>query len=1078
MEADSGLTRFILRVSGRSVLMAAVTIALVSCSDEARKVRFLQRADRYFDSGDYEKAKIEYLNALHVSGNDTTALRQIGVIWLEEGAPLRAYPFFARAKELEPTNIAVRAKLAVTFAAFGENDRASNEAISVLEESPGQEEALSVLTNVAESEEHFAEIEGQIRKIPERNEASYHLALAELGIKQGQLAYASSEAEQAIQLNPKSSQAHLAMATLQWLRQNLAEAAQEFQTAAELSPPRSEARLKYARFEVETGQSDKARVILNEMTRKTPDYLPAWCALAQIALSSRRYDEVHSLLENVVVRDAGNVEAGIIQSQTWLQQGETKKAIGGLENLVNSYPHVPVINYHLAQAYLIDNNVTQAAGALNDALRVRSNYPDAILLLAQTNLQQGKPELVVAPLSALLKNIPGLIPAELLLIEAYRRLGRLDEATDVVREEIRRSPQSADAYARLGALLREQQKITEAENAFEQALGLAPDNILAFEQLAALYVSRKDFAAANELIQRKLAKDPSSAVAYLALGKAYTAQADWGNAMSAFHKAFDLNPTLPGAFDLLISTYLSNNQLPQAATELNLFLAKHPSDIGALRSLAQVYGKLDRVSEARDIYEKILSVSPDSVDVLNNLAYLYTEHFDDRERACELARKAWALRPHDPSVADTLGWALYKNGDYGEALTLLRESAEKLSENRDAQFHFGMASYVMGEVEPARQAFQKVASKSGDFPARNEVQRRLNLLENDGNMSINQVEAITARQPEDVVAWMRLGSLLERQGDFTKAATAYGNAIAVNPELLPAIVKLAELNLGPLQNQNMAFAFAKRAKELAPNNAKVTGILGDVAYQLGNFPWAYSLLTESVRRIPDDPINLKTYAWSAYMLSKVPESRRLMKRVLTLHIDSKLAGEVNSFMAMTELEEKPEYLPAVEQEVQKILSAEPTFVPALLARAKLQTQHGDTKSAISTYSDILRRYPDFALAQKYLAELYRDDSAQIDQAYSLALKARNALPDDGELANILGEISYKQQNYPYAIECFHESARHGPLGGRSLYYLGMAQIQIGDATGGQDTLARALKGGLQEPLATLAKQRLAEQQSK
>ena len=1063
----------LISTSSLQVLAIAVSAAaLASCSGEAKKARFSERGDASFRAGDYAKAKIEYLNALRVDGTDTYVLRRIGTIWLEEGAPVRAYPYFVRAKELEPTDLGGRTQLAKTLVALGENARATDEVTAVLEESPGSEEALSVLINAAQSEQDFARAAEFIRKIPEGHDAFYHLASANLAVKQGDFAYAASEAEQAVQLQAASPEAHVAMATVCLFRQDQVKAGQEFEKGAMLSPLRSDARLKWARFQIETNQLDKAESELTELTQRVPDYLSAWSLLAQIAISNQHFDQALKLLENVFREDGANVEATLVQSQVWLRQGATKKAISRLENLANSYSHVPVINYELAQAYLIDNNVDAARTALEDAVNVKPDYTDAVLLLAQTNLQQGQPQAAIAPLSELVRRIPGLVAADVLLVEAYRKLGRLEEATAVYRGEVRLAPESADAHARLGAILREQGKMAEAEAALKDALKIAPDNVLAFEQLVRLYTEKKDFAAAEQLVQQKLTANPKSAVAYLSLGKVSFAQKDWPNAIAAFHKALDADPTLRPAFDFLIDSYLSSNQLDQAISELQGFLSKNPNDLSALRAVGQVYEKLGRYPEARTAYEKVLSLAPDSADVLNNLAYLSVEQFDQPDKACELARKARALQPQEPAVADTLGWALYNNGDYGEAFTVLRESAEKLPASRDAQLHFALASYSMGELEAAGKAFHNVlaidpASSSKD------IERRLSLIEDD-NLSVDQLQAQTAQYPDDVVAWTRLGSKWESRNEFAQAAVSYERAIAINPELLSALEKLAELELGPLHSIESAFDYAKRAKDLAPSDPKVSGILGRIVFQLGNFPWSYSLLTESVRRIPDNPVTLKTFGWSAYMLAKISEARRTMQKVLALDPGAKISEEANAFLRMTELDQKPNVLSTSENEIQKVLSMDPNFVPALIANARLQTEKGDTGSAAAIYLRILQKYPDFAFAQKYLAQLYAQDAGRANDAYTLAIKARNALPADGELAITLGELSFNRREYPYAIDCFLEASRHGRLSGKDLYYLGIAQIETGEPRSGQQALANALKDGLDEPMASLARQRLGE----
>ena len=52
------------------MLLAAATLA--GCSVEARKALHLQRGEDYFKAGDYEKAKIEYMNLLQVDPQSAT----------------------------------------------------------------------------------------------------------------------------------------------------------------------------------------------------------------------------------------------------------------------------------------------------------------------------------------------------------------------------------------------------------------------------------------------------------------------------------------------------------------------------------------------------------------------------------------------------------------------------------------------------------------------------------------------------------------------------------------------------------------------------------------------------------------------------------------------------------------------------------------------------------------------------------------------------------------------------------------------------------------------------------------------
>ena len=176
---------------------------------------------------------------------------------------------------------------------------------------------------------------------------------------------------------------------------------------------------------------------------------------------------------------------------------------------------------------------------------------------------------------------------------------------------------------------------------------------------------------------------------------------------------------------------------------------------------------------------------------------------------------------------------------------------------------------------------------------------------------------------------------------------------------------------------------------------------------------------------------------------------------------------------MTALDENPKELTTAENDVQKELKSNPEYVPALMVQAAFDAQRRQIKPAIETYKSILGSWPEFAPAQKRLAALYAQDRATVAAAYDLATKARKTLPDDPELAALLGRLSYEKKEYPRAVQLFQESARKRPLDANSLFYLGMSQLQARQTAEARGALNQALAGGLQEPLAAEAKQALA-----
>ena len=263
----------------------------VGCSAEARKSRLLKSADGYFESGEYDKAKVEYLKVLKEDPKNAAAIQRLGRIWLEQGAPLKAAPFLLATRELTPENLDARAKLVSVFIYAGQVEEARKEALAILEQSPSHEEALRLLVETSFQKEDLDDADRRLRNLNANDKPGVHLAKIALFLRRGDLAAAEAEATQALSLDPDSVEAHFALAKVNLSKKDLVGADRELKAAAQLAPPRSPARLAYAEFKLRNGAIDEAGDLLQKITREAPDSLPAWRLLAQIAFARKKLDE-------------------------------------------------------------------------------------------------------------------------------------------------------------------------------------------------------------------------------------------------------------------------------------------------------------------------------------------------------------------------------------------------------------------------------------------------------------------------------------------------------------------------------------------------------------------------------------------------------------------------------------------------------------------------------------------------------------------------------------------------------------------------------------------------------------------
>src|SRR5207247_8824846 len=194
----------------RIVSLALAATFIIACSKEPKKTRFLADADTYFKAGDYDKAKVSYLNVVRLDPQNALAFERIGMMWLEDGAPLRAAAFLAKANELAPKNDQNRIRLARCYLAIGRFADASKQALKVLEKTPDNGDAIIALTEAARSKEDIQAAEQHLEKYPKKDDTSFHLASANLFLSSGDLAAAEKALRQALSLNPNSYVANMA----------------------------------------------------------------------------------------------------------------------------------------------------------------------------------------------------------------------------------------------------------------------------------------------------------------------------------------------------------------------------------------------------------------------------------------------------------------------------------------------------------------------------------------------------------------------------------------------------------------------------------------------------------------------------------------------------------------------------------------------------------------------------------------------------------------------------------------------------------------------------------------------------
>ncbi|MDO6415132.1 hypothetical protein Q4F19_12140 [Sphingomonas sp. BIUV-7] len=109
---------------------------------------------------------------------------------------------------------------------------------------------------------------------------------------------------------------------------------------------------------------------------------------------------------------------------------------------------------------------------------------------------------------------------------------------------------------------------------------------------------------------------------------------------------------------------------------------------------------------AKVALDKAYALAPDQAVVLNHLGYSLLARREDVPQATRLIEGASKLRPEDPAITDSLGWARFVGGDAAAAVALLERASAGEPGEPTINEHLGDVYWALGRRIEARFAWR------------------------------------------------------------------------------------------------------------------------------------------------------------------------------------------------------------------------------------------------------------------------------------------------------------------------------------------------------------------------------------
>ena len=597
---------------------------------------------------------------------------------------------------------------------LGDMGAAEQQLQSSHEAAPANVKLAGTLAAVKLAEGDVAGAEKVLRQSAEQSpkSADAAIALARLYLLTGNYDQAEREYQRVLTLQPSSEVAMLGLARIQLVRGQKTDAQDTFKRVAGL--PDTKNKSIYAEFLLGTGQVAQAIDEFEKLRKQLPDDRAIRSSLVNAYLSADKRQNAVAILAEAIGKNPRDVDALLQRARIAVAAGDYNAAEADISQVLHFRPDAAEAHWILAGVHAGRGQALSQRRDLTEAVRINPRLLAARVELARLLASSKQPKAALEVLDETPKDQKTALPViigrnwALMALENTTELrGGIDNGLKVARV---RDLLLQDAILRLY-----EKDYIGARVSAEEIVQRIPDDLAALNVLAGTYVAQKQPAQALAAIERTVARNPGSAKMQYFLGQWLAAAGKASDARKAFTAAKAADPQHFSA-DLAIARLdLAGGDTAAARKALLAFVEGHPKEASAVQMLGELEESAGNRAAAIVYYRAALELVPENVACLNNLAYLLADFAHQPDAALDYAKRAKALAGDNPTVDDTLGWALYQKGLYREAVEHLERAA---SGNRSAviNFHLAMVYTKLGNAAKASEALKLAAKLDPNLP--------------------------------------------------------------------------------------------------------------------------------------------------------------------------------------------------------------------------------------------------------------------------------------------------------------------------------------------------------------------------
>ena len=674
-----------------------------------------------------------------------------------------------------------------------------------------------------------------------------HYKIAKCHLKLANWASAYGELQRTIELEPQNWNAQLDLGQLYLAGGKASDAKDQALTILRSSPTDLGAQILLANADAQLGNLQDALLEAKNAVSASPNNPDPYVNLARIQQKASAYGDAEANLMKAWKLSPDSIAPAMALGELYSAQKRWADGEAAFRSAISIAPKNPAPRGALASMYIAQGQTDLAEGVLREAKAQLSSNPIAYRLLGDFYLFQGDSVKALTEFSSLVKDHPADLRVRKSYIQLLILSHRIEEATKLTDEFLKRSPQDNDGLVLKGQILLQTGKSDDALHTLEQAVKGNPSNALGHYHLGMAFFAKGNAHQAEGEWRAAVQLRPDLTDAWIALGKSATERRDWSDLETIGVRLMKVAPNSSGGYLFHATARVNQGDAAGAEADLKQLIQVFPQSPLGYAKLGQLRALNKRWNEAETLYRDALNRSPNFLDAIQGMVDLD-----------------------------------FQRGKSGEALQFIQGKINADSNNAALYLLQGQSFVRVKQPADAKQSFSRcIELDKQNLTAFVQLAQVEQSLGNVAETIANYRKAI-ALAPNRAGLYTMLAVFYEGQGNWQEAQTLYQRAVAIQPDEALAANNLAYLLLEHGGNVTVALTLAETARRGFPNIPNSADTLGWAYYQNSAYSLAAPLLEEAVKGAPSNATYRYHLGMAYQKLSDVKRARNEFEK--SIHI--------------------------------------------------------------------------------------------------------------------------------------------------------------------------------------------------